>query len=937
MAAPVPQNPFAQLFSSLQTATMELAPSVYAQRHFLNPRISHALRDDPDGSYHFKLQITDEFGKPLKNLKKGDPIPLMLRWYQREITDGKEKKQVLRLGRRCMLPGTPVLMADGSWKAIEEIRVGEKVIAYDLDTGGRAARTVLYEHDNGVKDVYEIVLSNGRSITCTTNHPLLTRARKWLSIELGLKAGVSVVVLNEAGDGWAEAEIQSITYAGQSQTYDIEVEWDHNFIANGIVCHNTGKSFTLGVKALTAALQIPHARVLILAPNESHIKILFDDYIRPLLTTYRHRKSGRIGIPNEPSGVVPPDCDFIVVTDTKKPQEIRIIDGKGHDATIRGHIVSTAARGQSATHLIFDEADYADTKKVQGIVGPIQMTSPDTKISMSSTPTGRRDSYFYTACHDATWVQYHHTYEVLPHFNEELRQDMIRSAGGEDTNTYQQEYLAEFGGSTEGVFDQRALNASLFVSPYVRVLEKIDYATRDRKPQLADVQTDVSNNRLAYYEAVQPVDYKPAGRSPGSESIYRPEYKGHGIITAGTDWNDVAGMQTVLIWWPPKEWLRDGRIKVARFQYDGDEPVVTNRQKDGRGEPVVYSVGLHNGPPGNPHDLSHVKGIVIWHGRLESGQFSWQAAANRVIGMLSIPDFINAWYVDYGYGEQVNKMIEGIMNSGQYIPDMNLLQRAMDIDDKMLRHIRRFHPENDPEQTGRVYRTVRFGDPYPFRDIDFKARDDRYKDVMVSVAKRMVYGREILFPYGELVGYYSNSELGMNWVEELAASGQIEHTASPEYDRDMIEPNGGDPARGERSFGGLVTQMREWRVESVTPTGRPKYAGADHAIDGWMLAVLAYWELFGEESAANIFKKSGDAPTALAEDNLSPQILSRNRREEEATTAHHGPFKSKHYQDEMTPVRLMREQGRRPEEVGTPLNERVRQAGLLARGLRRGT
>ncbi|GAA1445828.1 hypothetical protein [Nocardiopsis tropica] len=41
------------------------------------------------------------------------------------------------------VPGTQVVMADGSTRPIEEVDVGEKVLATDPETGERTARTVL--------------------------------------------------------------------------------------------------------------------------------------------------------------------------------------------------------------------------------------------------------------------------------------------------------------------------------------------------------------------------------------------------------------------------------------------------------------------------------------------------------------------------------------------------------------------------------------------------------------------------------------------------------------------------------------------------------------------------------------------------------------------------------------------------------------------------
>ena len=45
--------------------------------------------------------------------------------------------------------------------------------------------------------------------------------------------------------------------------------------------------------------------------------------------------------------------------------------------------------------MVIDEADYADNAALQGIVAPIMMTTPETKVIIGSTPTGRTDSFYY--------------------------------------------------------------------------------------------------------------------------------------------------------------------------------------------------------------------------------------------------------------------------------------------------------------------------------------------------------------------------------------------------------------------------------------------------------------------------------------------------------------------------------------------------------------
>jgi hypothetical protein len=73
-------------------------------------------------------------------------------------------------GGRCSFTGqTPVLMADGTHKAIELVRVGDEVIATDPTTGQRHPRAVMARwahHDRTVR-----LTAGGETLTTTANHP----------------------------------------------------------------------------------------------------------------------------------------------------------------------------------------------------------------------------------------------------------------------------------------------------------------------------------------------------------------------------------------------------------------------------------------------------------------------------------------------------------------------------------------------------------------------------------------------------------------------------------------------------------------------------------------------------------------------------------------------------------------------------------------------
>lgn len=85
----------------------------------------------------------------------------------------------IRCGRRwgkCLASGTRIAMADGSYKAVEDVAYGDHVFA--LDSRGKIVnRKVLGVFPNGIKETITIETAQYR-LRCTPNHPILTNG-KW--------------------------------------------------------------------------------------------------------------------------------------------------------------------------------------------------------------------------------------------------------------------------------------------------------------------------------------------------------------------------------------------------------------------------------------------------------------------------------------------------------------------------------------------------------------------------------------------------------------------------------------------------------------------------------------------------------------------------------------------------------------------------------------
>jgi len=106
---------------------------------------------------------------------------------------------------------------------------------------------------SGIKDVYKLQLVNGMSVTGTSDHPVYTRDG-WKQIgTLTTDDEVWVDSLTQRKDS-VLSNVLSVSYEGKQETYDIEIDGEpHNFLANGIVVHNTGKTSLLAKVAISVA------------------------------------------------------------------------------------------------------------------------------------------------------------------------------------------------------------------------------------------------------------------------------------------------------------------------------------------------------------------------------------------------------------------------------------------------------------------------------------------------------------------------------------------------------------------------------------------------------------------------------------------------------------------------------------------------------------
>jgi hypothetical protein len=126
-------------------------------------------------------------------------------------------------------------MADGTSRPIEQVQVGQMVLAYDVSTGiarpQRVSKT--FRHAAG-ENQDGMVLING-TVRATGNHPVYANGRFVRADEL--VTGDRLVELSSGS--LSTASIQAIEMSGEAvETFNLEVDEDHDYFAGGVLVHN---------------------------------------------------------------------------------------------------------------------------------------------------------------------------------------------------------------------------------------------------------------------------------------------------------------------------------------------------------------------------------------------------------------------------------------------------------------------------------------------------------------------------------------------------------------------------------------------------------------------------------------------------------------------------------------------------------------------------
>lgn len=159
----------------------------------------------------------------------------------------------------CFVAGTKIIMSNGKQKEIENVRVGDKVLTFNIKTNttevGEVENIATPNHTKFIILNFE----NGIENTNTLDHPYYIKGKGWSSyspemtkIKYGLAVskimkGDIVLYYDRKLKKIKETSIISLKLISKTQkTYNLDkVSKNHNFFANGVLVHNKSNDINL--------------------------------------------------------------------------------------------------------------------------------------------------------------------------------------------------------------------------------------------------------------------------------------------------------------------------------------------------------------------------------------------------------------------------------------------------------------------------------------------------------------------------------------------------------------------------------------------------------------------------------------------------------------------------------------------------------------------
>lgn len=153
----------------------------------------------------------------------------------------------------CLIASTPILMADGSEKAISQVRAGDMVKSWDIENNDYIDVKVLGAYCTGTEQDWLVhTFDNGKSLDISNEHRIFCKEKNSVRQSTDWRAGNTAIALDGAETKYCDVETRHDDSATRRYTMLTE---NNLYFANGILCGHHAKAkykfFTKGLLEAT--------------------------------------------------------------------------------------------------------------------------------------------------------------------------------------------------------------------------------------------------------------------------------------------------------------------------------------------------------------------------------------------------------------------------------------------------------------------------------------------------------------------------------------------------------------------------------------------------------------------------------------------------------------------------------------------------------------
>lgn len=207
---------------NMAQATKSALSRVEARHGSLDAFVADRLGYTDDLSKYFSAEQVDAIATAIDNIERGSGYIL---------------------GDQCVGGETLILdPATGDHTPIQVLTErGQPISVLSLTNDGFARRPATAPFLKGVADLYRVTFDDESSITVTRGHRFLT-SNGWASLDAGVEVGTEIVASLPADlqNYTSHRRVVAIQFDRHDAFFDMHVPGTFNYVANGVVNHNTG-------------------------------------------------------------------------------------------------------------------------------------------------------------------------------------------------------------------------------------------------------------------------------------------------------------------------------------------------------------------------------------------------------------------------------------------------------------------------------------------------------------------------------------------------------------------------------------------------------------------------------------------------------------------------------------------------------------------------